>query len=155
TTIFLMLSITLTPLRPVDDSRDLDRGGVAHAEAAADGCRAAAAAAAAELLREREHETRARRAGGMADGDGAAVDVEPVAERPFARRVAVGEHARRGEGHAREGLVDLDAVERIDAPAERVDRLHDRRRRGDRELLRIPRDRSHGLDLADRLEPEL
>src|SRR6266508_6477755 len=93
-----------TPILVVSYGGDvLDEQRDALAAADAGGGDAVAQPRALELAREREREPHAGRAQGMADGDGAAVDVElGLVDAEFA-------HARH---HLRaEGFVDLEAID--------------------------------------------
>src|SRR3954471_16241457 len=82
---------------------NLDDHGVALAAARADRRAAVAAAATAQLVHERAEDAGARSADRVADGDGAAVDVDPL--------LVDAEHADRVQRHGRERLVDLPQVD--------------------------------------------
>src|SRR5438105_2693799 len=84
-------------LQPFDD------GDVGLAAALAHGLQAVAAAGALELVEQGRHQTHAGGAQGMAEGDGAAVDID--LGQVGARLPLPGQHARG------EGRVDLDQVD--------------------------------------------
>src|SRR5205823_14243376 len=111
----------------------LDDGGVALAAAAAEGSSAGAAAAAAQLVDEGEQHTVAGHADGVAEGDGAAVDVDDV--------VADAEVVHRRQTHGGKGLVQLEEVDVLhvlvdlgQGGLDRTRRLVQERRVGSRDL---------------------
>jgi hypothetical protein len=83
-----------------------DNEGVALAAAAAERGGAGSAAAAAQFQREGQDEPGATHADRIAQGDGAAVDVDPSG--------GDAEIAHRRQSYPREGLVDLDQVQVAD-----------------------------------------
>ena len=89
--------------------------GDAHAAADAQGGQALLGVAALHLEQQRIEHARARGADGVADGDGAAVDIDLVGipAQPLVD----------GAGLRREGLVGLDQVEVLDGPAGLLQRL--------------------------------
>src|SRR5579884_2338360 len=101
-------------------STDTDEGRLPLRDAAADPRGADTAAAAAQLVQQRHEDAASRRADGMADRDGAAVDVDDAG-------VDL-EHLRARDGDGGEGLVDLHEVEtvRIDRAARLPHRILDR-----------------------------
>ena len=100
----------------------LDDRRHALADADAEGGDAVAAAAAAQLPDEGVSEAGAGAAERVAEGDRAAVDVEPLLVDP--------ELAGAGEDLGGEGLVDLDQVDLVERQAGGVERPADRRRPG-------------------------
>src|SRR5258708_3506363 len=82
-----------------------------------------------ERMQQRHDQACSRRADGMSERAGAAIDVQSVAGDP--------EVALRRHRHDREGFVDLEQIDITDAPADLVEQLADRRDRGGREPLRL------------------
>src|SRR5205807_4855554 len=80
-----------------------DDGGVALAAAAAEGSSAGAATAAAQLVDEREQHAVAGHPDGVAQSDGAAVDVDDVVADP--------EVVHRRQSNGGEGFVELEEVD--------------------------------------------
>ena len=128
-------------------SEGLDEDGVALAAAAAEGGRAESAAAAGQLVEDVQRDAGAGHAHGVAEGDGAAVDVDDLG-----RDAQVG---HRGHADGGEGLVELEQVDvadrdagplggRLDGPG----RLGEQRRVGPGHLAVAD-------DLAERLDAEL
>ena len=87
--------------------RNAEQEGVALAATAAQRGRAEPAAAAPQLERQGQRKPGARRADRVAEGDRAAVDVDPVQ--------VDAEQLRGVDADRRERLVDLDQVEVVDA----------------------------------------
>ena len=99
----------------------LDAHGDAHAAADAQRGEALLGVAALHLVQQRVEHARAGGADRMADGDGAAVDVDLVG--------VPAEALVDGAGLGGEGLVGLDQVEILDRPAGFLQRLLGRRDR--------------------------
>src|SRR3954453_17133265 len=94
---------------------DLEDHRVALAAARADRRHAEAAAATPQLVHQRAENARAPRADRVTERDGPAVHVDLL--------LVDAEHAHRVDGHGREGLVDLEQVDVVDAEAGLLERL--------------------------------
>src|SRR5690606_22644782 len=111
----------------------VDEHGDALAAADAGGGDAVASARAAQLPRQRDGKPHARGPERMADGDGAAIDVDAVFAEP--------ELLEAGEQLRAEGLVDLEAGDIIEPQPGGLEDGADRRRRSDPHQRRRHADR--------------
>ena len=125
--------------------RSLDRERHAHAAADAQRRQAAARAAALQLVQKRDHDPRAGRADRMPEGNRTAVDVQPIG-----RDGRVAQHGQHLRG---ERLVQLDQIEVVDAEADPIAQLLNRRHRADAHDARIDAGARPPEDFRARSQP--
>src|SRR5690606_6656966 len=128
-------------------SETLDDRHVGHAAAFAHGLQTPALAAVLQGVDERGHQLGARGAQRVAEGDGAAVDVQLV-------RVRAG-GVQPGHRHRREGLVDLEQVDVVDLHARPLERPLGRRQRRFQHDHRVVAQHRQVVDAGQRRQVQL
>src|SRR6266576_5218558 len=127
-------------------SQPLHNRHIGHAAALAHGLQAVALVALLQRVDQRGHQLGAGAAQGMAERDGAAIDVEP-------RRIGAGRLEPRRR-HRREGLVDLEQVDVVDRHAGLLQRAVGRRKRGFQHDHGIAAHHGHVMNPRHRLDAE-
>src|SRR3984957_6526392 len=127
-------------------SEQLEDGGVGLAAALAHGLQAVPGAGGPHVVHERRHDPGAAAAQGVAEGDRAAVRVQP-------RRVGAGLRQPR-EGNRGEGLVDLEYPDVVDGQAAALEREGGRGDGARQHDHRIVADDHGGVDPSDRRKAE-
>src|SRR3984957_10772979 len=128
-------------------SEQLEDGGVGLAAALAHGLQAVPGAGGPHVVHERRHDPGAAAAEGVAEGDRAAVRVQPG-------RVGAGLRQPR-EGNRGEGLVDLEHPDVIDGQAAALEREGSGGDRAGQHDHRVVADDHRGVDPRDRRQAEL